>query len=264
MNYTILMKDNPEKQTGESTLFKKPVLTVPEKKKKKLLFHLVLGLTIALASLILIVVLCNIIPNTSVSKYIYHDVNDIPYNKYGLLLGTSQTVNGRENIFFTNRIKAAAALYHKGKITYIIASGATHEKSSYDGSGNMKRALIAQGIPADKILQDPYGYRTLDSVYRTIDVFALKNFTIISQHSHITRALYIARYLNLNAIAFAADDSKNSYASFHSRLREYFAKVKMILDLYILGMKPRIPKAIPPINSDKKAQTVKPAAETAN
>lgn len=207
-----------------------------KKKKKKLLFRFIPGLVV---SIIAVIAFCNIATDVSVAEYVYQKVEKIPENKYGLLLGISKTLNGAENEYFANRIKAAALLYHRGKIKYIIASGA--KRMPYDGPGDMKRALIALGVPADRILKDDCGYRTLDSIYRAIEVFGLKNFTIISQNSHITRAVYIARFLDLNAIAFAADDSKIPHLKLRSHLREYFAKVKMMLDLYILGMKPKIP-----------------------
>ena len=42
----------------------------------------------------------------------------------GLLLGTSPiTPHGARNFYFENRIKAAAELYHAGKIKKILASG---------------------------------------------------------------------------------------------------------------------------------------------
>ncbi len=215
---------------------------IPKKKKKKrLLFHLVLALVIGIIGIISVIAFCNITTDVMVSEYVYRKVENVPDNKYGLLLGVSKTRNGAKNEYFTNRIKAAALLYHKGKIKYIIASGAYRDNPPYDGPSDMKRALIVRGVPADRIIKDNCGYRTLDSIYRAIDVFGLKNFTIISQYSHITRAVYIARFLDLNAVAFAADDGKIPHIRLRSHLREYLAKVKMMLDLYILGMKPKIP-----------------------
>ncbi|MCK4983270.1 MAG: hypothetical protein KAS17_10120, partial [Victivallaceae bacterium] len=84
-------------------------------------------------------------------------------------------------------------------------------------------------------------YRTLGSIYRASDVFGLKKFTVISQYSHITRAVYIARSRNLDVIGFAADNGRTPYFTMYDRLREYLAKVKMMLDLYILNTKPRVP-----------------------
>jgi SanA protein len=53
---------------------------------------------------------------------IYRDIDILPYSKVGLLLGTSPSVNGMNNIFFTTRIEAAKALYERGKIRHILVS----------------------------------------------------------------------------------------------------------------------------------------------
>lgn len=55
------------------------------------------------------------------SDRIYEDINSIPYNDVGLLLGTGpQTRTGKTNSYFLHRINAAEALYKAGKIKYIL------------------------------------------------------------------------------------------------------------------------------------------------
>jgi hypothetical protein len=57
---------------------------------------------------------------------IYRDVNAIPKNKVGLLLGTAKYMDKAKNIinqYYQNRIDAAVALYMAGKIDYVIVSG---------------------------------------------------------------------------------------------------------------------------------------------
>jgi SanA protein len=53
---------------------------------------------------------------------IYRSVDTIPFQKVGLLLGTSPSINGMNNIFFSTRIEAAKALYEKKKISHILVS----------------------------------------------------------------------------------------------------------------------------------------------
>ncbi len=212
-----------------------------QKKKKSLLFRVTRDFIIALAALTAIITFSNIATYNSSEKYLYEDVDKVPYNEYGLLLGTSKTVHGRENFYFTDRMNAAALLYHKGKIKYIIASGAFRKKPLYDGPSDMVRALVARRVPANRIIKDNCGYRTLDSIYRARDVFDLSKFTVISQYTHIARAVYIARHHDMDIIGYAADNGRAPYFTIRDRLREYFAKVKMMLDLYILNTKARVP-----------------------
>lgn len=224
----------PEKAKAAATKKKK-------KKKRSLLFRVTRDSIIAFAALSAVIAFSSITTYSSAEKYLYDDVDKVPYNEYGLLLGVSKTVHGRENFYFTDRMNAAALLYHKGKIKYIIASGAFRKKPLYDGPSDMVRALVARRVPADRIIKDNCGYRTLDSIYRAHDVFGLDKFTVISQYTHIARAVYIARSHDMDVIGFAADNGRTPYFTIRDRLREYFAKVKMMLDLYILNTKPKVP-----------------------
>ena len=65
-------------------------------------------------------------------------------------------------------------------------------------------------------------------------VYGLKDFTIISQKFHNERAIYQAEHLGLdieNIQAYNAKDPKSRRA-YLTTIREYFARVKMFLDLY--------------------------------
>ena len=149
-----------------------------KKKKRSLLFRGTRDSIIALAALTAIIIFCNVATYSNSEKYLYEDVDKIPYNEYGLVLGVSKTVHGRENFYFTDRMNAAARLYHKGKIKYILTSGAFRKNPIYDGPSDMVRALVARRVPADRTIKDNHGYRTLDSIYRTYDVFGIKSLLL--------------------------------------------------------------------------------------
>lgn len=174
----------------------------------------------------------------STKKQLYTDVNLIPKNDVAILLGASKTLrNGHENLFFKYRIDAAVELYKAGKIRHIIVSGDNHKKE-YDEATDMRDALIAQGVPDSCITLDYAGFRTLDSMVRCLKVFGQKDVTVISQEFHNQRALFISNYYKMNAIAFNAKDVPDSF-SLKVRVREYFAKFKAVLDLYVLHTQPK-------------------------
>lgn len=144
--------------------------------------------------------------SNSTKNQIHDELYQLPRNEVGLLLGTSiLTRDGRPNQFFINRISAAVELYNNNKIEYIIVSG-DNSTYSYNEPLFMKRSLIEKGIPAEKIITDFAGFRTLDSVIRSNKVFGQNNITIISQKFHNQRAIFIANYNNINAIAYNAKD----------------------------------------------------------
>lgn len=170
-------------------------------------------------------------------KNCYSEVKLIPENKVGLLLGTSKTARGGLNLFFKYRIEAAANLFSEGKIKHIIVSGDNHI-ANYNEPEEMKNELIKLGVPDSCITLDYAGFRTLDSVVRCEKVFGQTKFTIISQAFHNERALFIASKSGLNCVAFNAKDVPNKY-SVKTSIREYFARAKCVLDIYLLGTTPK-------------------------
>lgn len=101
----------------------------------------------------------------------------------------------------------------------------------------MRRELMRMGIPDSVIVMDFAGFRTLDSVVRGKKVFKLKRFVIISQEFHCRRAVFIARKHGIDAVAFVAQDPPAQY-TFMVLVREYFARVAMLFDLYIFKTDP--------------------------
>ena len=105
---------------------------------------------------------------------------------------------------------------------------------------------MTAGIPKNKIVLDYAGFRTLDSVVRCKEVFGQNEFTIVSQHFHNQRAIYIARKRGINAIAFNAEDVADEL-SLDVRIREIAARVLLAFDQIIerqphfLGEKVKIP-----------------------
>jgi SanA protein len=164
-------------------------------------------------------------------------VSEIPYNKVGLLLGTSKYLkNGNENLYYKYRIEAAAKLYKTHKINCIVVSG-DNSRKNYDEPTQMKNDLIALGIPAEKIFLDYAGFRTLDSVIRMKEIFGQSNFTIISQKFHNERAVFISQKYGLNAVGFNAQ-AVSKYYGFKTNLREKLARVKVFTDLFF-GKQPK-------------------------
>ena len=169
----------------------------------------------------------------------YDSYEHIPYHKVGLLLGTSSlTAPGLPNNYFTYRIMAASNLFFNGKISYILVSG-DNRHESYNEPREMRRALLKAGVPDDRIVSDYAGISTLDSVVRASEVFMLKDMTIISQPFHNERALFIADKYGIDAVGFNAIEPLQGLASFKVNLREVFARIKCVFDVYFLHARPR-------------------------
>ncbi len=160
----------------------------------------------------------------------------------GLVLGTSRWLPGRlPNPYFDNRIDAAAKLFESGKVEYLIVSGNQSQggrpNGGYDEPNDMRDALVAQGVPADRIYRDYAGFRTLDSVLRASGVFGQDRVIVVSQRFHLARALYLAGRHGLDFQGFEAEDAPLRY-DFRTKLREAGARVKAVFDT-ALGIGPR-------------------------
>lgn len=178
----------------------------------------------------LVVVLPFFIIETQTKKDVYSNINKIPKNRVGVVLGTSKRlVNGSINLYFKYRIDATVELFNNHKIDFILVSGDNALKS-YNEPRDFKKELIKRGVPESKIHLDYAGFRTLDSVIRASKVFGQNSFTVISQEFHNKRAVYIGYLNNIKVIGYNAKDVNKKYG-FKVYLREYLARTKVFVDV---------------------------------
>jgi SanA protein len=181
---------------------------------------------------------CNWKVESFSQDFVYEDLNGLPANQVGLVLGTSKYLKeGGINPYFRYRIEAAVALYKAGKVRYILVSG-DNNTMHYNEPRDMRKELIMRGIPKEAIFMDFAGFRTLDSVVRCKEVFGQHQFTIISQEFHNKRAVYISRQHGIEAIAFNARDVSVK-SGMRVLLREALARVKTFIDLYVVNAQPK-------------------------
>lgn len=174
----------------------------------------------------------------SFDRYCFDDFSDMPHNHVGLLLGTApQMADGKDNLFFTYRINTATTLINEEKIDFILISGDNHTQG-YNEPIAIQEALIAKGVPEEKLVLDYAGFCTLDSIIRAKEIFGQDKLTIISQQFHNERAAFIAHHYGINAICANATDVPATRSP-RVRIREIFARVKVVLDIYILQTQPK-------------------------
>lgn len=176
-----------------------------------------------------------------------NDITQIVPRQVGLVLGTSKYLrNGQLNPFYQYRIEGAIKLYKKGKVKHLLLSG-DHSKKNYNEPQTMQNDLSKAGIPVSVMTLDYAGLRTLDSILRANQIFKLKEFTIISQQFHCERAVFIANKYHLSTQCYAVPSpSGNNYIKVISR--EFFARIKSIIDLYIINKQPKLLGQPEPIN----------------
>ena len=163
--------------------------------------------------------------------------DDVTPARAGVVLGTSRlSRGGRSNLYFAHRMDAAAALFHAGKVEYLIVSGNQQAggrgRGGYDEPADMRDALIERRVPADRIYRDRAGFRTLDSVLRAKQVFGQDRAIVISQGFHVERALFLARAHGLEFSGFAAKDVPEFYG-LRVQAREFVARMGAVFDVAV-------------------------------
>lgn len=174
----------------------------------------------------------------STEDRVFYDAEQLGDYRVALVLGTShKLVGGASNPFFEHRMDRASELYQLGKIDHFIVSGDNRTRY-YNEPLEMQKALVARGVPTRAITLDYAGLRTLDSVVRSKEIFGQDRIMIITQTFHSYRALFISNYYGIDAVAMVAAEPEFE-SSLKVRVREYFARSKAVLDLYVFKTNPQ-------------------------
>lgn len=141
-----------------------------------------------------------------------------------IVLGAGVYNNAVPSLMLKERLETAEKLYKSGISDKIIVSG-DHGTKEYDEVNVMKSYLEEKGVPSRDIFMDHAGFSTYDTMYRAKEVFCAKKCIVVTQKYHLTRALYIANKLGLDASGICCDTT--TYKGQTARnLREAAARFK--------------------------------------
>jgi len=213
------------------------ITVVPSPGSKSVFRRILVALLLLVLAVAALAVGSLVMVRRAAAGRLYSSAEEIPHRHVGLVLGCSRRLgDGTPNPFFNSRIHAAIELFQAGKIDYFLVSGDNHTRG-YDEATDMRDGLLEAGVPAQRIYSDCAGFRTLDSIVRARDVFGVRQLTVISQEFHNQRAIFLASYNDVDAIGYNAQDVDLGDAS-GAHKREKFAKVKAVIDVYVLRTKP--------------------------
>ena len=192
----------------------------------------------AIGAALLLVLAANAWVVSATRAFIVEDMGRLSVHDVGVVLGTSPfTRHGNRNLLFTHRMMAAAELYAAGRVRHLLLSGANPDRT-YNEPRKMYQALRRLGVPDSALTFDFAGFRTLDSIVRAQQVFGLDRFVIVSQRYHVYRALFIARYNGVEAMAYIRPQ-EDRRQPLRAEAREYLARFKAVVDLFLLAKGPR-------------------------
>ncbi len=147
---------------------------------------------------------------------------EIPTAKVAILLGASVRESGELAPILEDRVKTAIFLYKTGHTKKILVTGDGSSKY-YNEVEPIQKYLLEHGVSASDIILDNLGLDTFDSMYRAKNNFEVSSALVVSQRFHLSRAVYIARKLGIDAYGVSAD--LHPYG-FKNDFRELFATVK--------------------------------------
>ncbi|MDQ6423529.1 YdcF family protein [Paenibacillus sp. LHD-117] len=119
-----------------------------------------------------------------------------------VVLGNKVEANGQPSERLKARLDKSIELYDRGYFTFIIVSGGIG-KEGFDEAKVMKAYLMDQGIPEEKIKEDPNGYNsymTAQNTSKMMDELELDSVMVITQYFHVSRTKLAFRKIMTYAV----------------------------------------------------------------
>jgi vancomycin permeability regulator SanA len=160
-----------------------------------------------------------------------------PRKPVALVYGAGLAPGAVPSAVLAQRLDAAIALYNEGKVSALLLSGDNSDRF-HDEPHAMLRYVLARGVPRSAVLEDAAGLSTYDSSVRAHTVFEVREALLVTQRFHLTRALYIANSVGIDAWGVAADEGQPGTRRY--ALRETLSRV-LALGLVLTSAEPRYP-----------------------
>ncbi|MCL2504212.1 MAG: YdcF family protein [Coriobacteriia bacterium] len=172
----------------------------------------------------------------SAKPYLVDDAADAPECDAIMVLGALVHSKGVPSLALSTRLDNGYELYAQGKAKKILVSG-DHGRDNYDEVSTMREYLVQKGVPREDIFMDHAGFNTYDSMYRAKAVFGIERLLVCTQDFHISRSLYIARGLGIDAYGYPCED-RAAYNMKKQYPRESLARVKAFFEV-AMGREPK-------------------------
>ena len=130
------------------------------------------------------------------------------------------------------RLDEATRLYGEGYAPTIIVSGAQGQDEEISEAAAMRDYLIAQHIPADRIIIEDQSFNTYQNLVNSRAIMVRggqQRAIIVSSASHIRRALFLAKQLDMDVSGAPAPMPQNPFLTLRQYLREGAAMVSLTL-----------------------------------
>lgn len=143
--------------------------------------------------------------------------------------------SGKPRPHLQDRLDAAARLYNDGKIRKLLVSG-DNRYVEYNEPQAMYNYLTGEkGLPDDAIQLDNAGRSTYETCERANKVFGLDKALLITQGTHLPRAIYLCRHFGIESYGYNSSGQASAGWQVGQRWREVMARTKATMNVYLRG-----------------------------
>jgi SanA protein len=158
---------------------------------------------------------------------------------------------GRLSPVLQDRVDTAIELFRAGVVDSLLMSG-DHGQDDYDEVNWMRIYAEQKGVPTSKIFLDHAGFNTYDTMVRARRVFQVESAVVVTNRFHLDRAVFLALSQGIRAEGVVADKRGYLDANYYEQ-REFAARCKAFLNVYLLRPKPAFLGEPVPITGDAAA-----------
>ena len=135
------------------------------------------------------------------------------------------------SVVLEDRVKTAIALYKAGKVDRILVSG-DNRTLEYNEPKAMADYLISHAVDQRDVVIDYAGRSTYETCKRAKEIFAVQRAILITQRTHLSRALFLANSLGLESFGVIADQQNYGGETSYQQMREVGASLKAVVNIY--------------------------------
>lgn len=145
--------------------------------------------------------------------------------------------NGKPRPHLQDRLDAAARLYSEDKVRKLLVSGDNRFLEYNEPQAMYDYLTKEKGLPAEAIQLDNAGRSTYETCERANKVFGLHQALLITQGTHLPRAIYLCRNFGVEAFGYNSSGQASAGWQVGQRWREVMARTKATMNVYLLGEK---------------------------
>lgn len=195
---------------------------------------IIAAVTAVSVGLFAVIVAINYAHIGSYEKYMVSK-NELPNTKpVGIVLGGG-IKDGKPRPLLKDRLDTANELLEEGKVRKLLLSG-DNRFPHYNEPQVMFNYLVREkGVDKDKLQLDNAGRSTYETCERAKEVFNIQSTILISESTHLPRAIYLCRSFGIDAYGYKSDGISSAGLRVGQRFREILARTKAAINIHLIG-----------------------------